>query len=58
LDVSQISLAGAVPKLLEESEEDVGEQAGGGTCHTNADGMREEADHSLVRATRAGAVRE
>jgi hypothetical protein len=41
---------------LEESHEDVGEQAGGGTCHTNADGMREEADHSLVRATRAGAV--
>lgn len=58
LDVWQIRLAGAVPKLLEESEEDVDEQAGGGTCHTNADGMREDADHSLVRAVRSGAVRE
>jgi hypothetical protein len=43
---------------LEESDEDVDEQAGGGTCHTNADGMREDADHSLVRAVRSGAVRE
>jgi hypothetical protein len=57
LDVSQISLAGAVQKPLEESDEDVDEQAGGGTCHTNADGMREDADHSLVRAVRSGAVR-
>jgi hypothetical protein len=39
LDVSQIRLAGAVPKLLEESDEGVDEQAGGGTCHTNAGGM-------------------
>ena len=58
LDVSQIRLAGAVPKLLEESDEDVDEQAGSGTCPTNADGMREDADHSLVRAVRSGAVRE
>jgi hypothetical protein len=39
---------------LEESNE----EAGGGTCHTNADGMRGDADHSLVRAVRSGAVRE
>jgi hypothetical protein len=43
---------------LEESEEDVDVQANGGTCHTDADGMREDADHSLVRAVRSGAVRE
>ena len=34
------------------------EQADGRTCHTNGGGMREDADHPLVRAVRSGAVRE
>lgn len=50
--------ARAVPKPLEESDESQDEQAGGGTYHTSAGGVRDDADHSLVGAVRSGAVRE
>jgi hypothetical protein len=47
-----------LPKPLEESDESLDEQASDGTCHTNAGGMRGDADYSLVRAVGSGAVRE
>jgi hypothetical protein len=43
---------------VEESDQSPDEEPGGGTYHTNAGGMREDADHSLVRAVRSSAVRE
>ena len=51
-------LPAPAPKPLKKSDESLDKQAAGGTYHTNAGGMRDDPDHSLVRASRAGAVRE
>ena len=49
-------LTWAVATRLEESDENVDEDGCGCTCHTYAGGMREDADHPLVRAVGSGTV--
>ena len=51
-------LPGTVSKPRQQSDKRLDEQAGGGRYHTNAGGMRGDADHSLVSTVSSGAVRE
>lgn len=47
-----------VTKPLQHSNESMDEQAGDGAYHTYTSRMRDDADHALVGAVRACAVRE